>query len=527
MGLAYFFGLFIDLTGDSGLYAAISRQMVESGDWFNLKINGDPYDQKPHLFFWLAGLGIQLFENTNFAFKLFPFLYGLIGIYFTYRLGEKLFSAKAGKLAALITGTSQIFFLYFFDFHTDTVLQTGVVLALWQLAAYMQNNKAVNFVLGFFGVGLAMLSKGPVGAVIPFFAVLLYLLVKKDFRQLFNPKWILGILIVCAIISPTLLYLYKNFGADGLKFYFITNNFGRITGEYAGSSSNPLFYIETVLWAFLPWTIFVLISVFNEIKNWFNSNKESIWGIYLLGGVLALLLILSIAKGKSPNYFLIAIPVVSVVVANWVAHIPQLSLKTQRAVIISQYIYVTFLGVFMIFIFLVYSENKIFLILFLLSAVIIVLFYKYQKDKFKRMLFVSVLVSGVLNLFLNTMVIPKLYTFQGARQALEIYESQRKENDVLINLQLEEYELFYYTNSNIQEFTDWEDFYVLFEKAGTWIYTNKTGYEGILKLNHRLDSVFKIRHRGMNEITFRFLNPLTRQDELKENYLIKVHSDDF
>ena len=143
------------------------------------------------------------------------------------------------------------------------------------------------------------------------------------------------------------------------------------------------------------------------------------------------------------------------------------------------------------------------------------------------MLFVSVLVSGTLNLFLNTTVIPKLYTFQGARQALEIYERQRKGNDVLLNLQLEEYELFYYSNSNIQEFTNWEDFYVLFEKAGTWIYTNKIGYEGILKLNHRLDSVFKIRYRGMNEITFRFLNPWTRQDELKENYLIKVNSDDF
>jgi 4-amino-4-deoxy-L-arabinose transferase-like glycosyltransferase len=35
--LAYLFGLFVDLTGDSGLYAAISRHIVDSGDWFNLK----------------------------------------------------------------------------------------------------------------------------------------------------------------------------------------------------------------------------------------------------------------------------------------------------------------------------------------------------------------------------------------------------------------------------------------------------------------------------------------------------------
>jgi len=191
--LGWIFGLFIDLTGDSGLYAAISRQMVESGDWLNLKINGEPYDQKPHLFFWLAGLGIQLFGNSNWAFKLFPFLFGLSSIYFTFRLARLLYNELSGKLAALLAGTSQMFFLYFFDFHTDTVLQAAVTLAIWQLAEYLDNKKPAHFILGFVGIGLAMLTKGPVGAVLPFFFVLIYLLLKKDFRQLFHPKWILGI----------------------------------------------------------------------------------------------------------------------------------------------------------------------------------------------------------------------------------------------------------------------------------------------------------------------------------------------
>ena len=111
---AWIAGLFIDLTGDAGLYAAISRQMVESGDWLNLKINGEPYDQKPHLLFWLAGAGISIFGNTNFAFKLFPILFALSGIYFTYRLAKLMFSKTAGRWAALFTATSQMFFLYFF-----------------------------------------------------------------------------------------------------------------------------------------------------------------------------------------------------------------------------------------------------------------------------------------------------------------------------------------------------------------------------------------------------------------------------
>ena len=302
---------------------------------------------------------------------------------------------------------------------------------------------------------------------------------------------------------------------------------GRITGEFAGSSSNPFFYIETILWAFLPWTILALISFFKEIKSWFVSSNKNLGGIYLLGSVLVLFLILSVAKGKAPNYFLIAIPVVSVVVANWLAGIPQMSIKTQRKVYISQNIYVALSGVFTLVIFIVYPENKLFLIVFLISLLSVFLFFKYQKELLMRMLFTAVLVSGTLNLFLNIAVIPKLFAFQGARQALEIYELQRKENDVLLNLQLVEYELFYYANSNVQEFTNWEDFYDLFEKAGTWVYTDKIGYEGILKLNHPLASVYKIRQQGMNELTIKFLNPGTRQDNLKENYLIKVHSDNF
>ena len=525
IGMVYFFGLFIDLTGDSGLYAAITRQMAESGDWFNLKINGEPYDQKPHLFFWLAGAGIQLFGNTNFAFKLFPFLYGLLGIYFTYRLGKQVFSNEIGKLAALITGTSQISFLYFFDFHTDTVLQTGVVLALWQLAAYLQNRKAVNFILGFLGIGLAMLTKGPVGTVLPFFAVLLFLLMKRDFRQLFHPKWILGILIVLIVISPTLLQLYNNFGFEGLEFYFVTNNIGRITGEYAGSSSDPFFYIHTLLWAVLPWTVFVLAALFFEVKSWFIQKERNVWGVYLLGSVFALLLILSVAKGKAPNYFLIAIPVFSVVTASWLNNFSKKPTKLQTILIRSQIVIISSLVILFIFLAIVFVSDDIWLSIAILifSASAILIAIKTPFEKIKTTVLISVIIIGSTNLLLNAKVFPDLYKYQGARQVLEIYENNRSDNDILLNLHLEEYELFFYAESPVKQFSNWEEFYELFRKEGTWIYTNKAGHDEILNLKVNLDTIFTIEQKGMNELSFQFLNPLTRQNTLNNNYLIKVH----
>lgn len=523
-GLAYFFGLFIDLTGDSGLYAAISRQMVESGDWFNLQINGKPYDQKPHLFFWLAGLGIKLFGNSNFAYKLFPFLYGISGIYFTYRLGKAVYSKEAGILAALIVGTSQVSFLYFFDFHTDSILQAGVVLALWQLAEYLKTKRAVNFVFGFAGVGLAMLSKGPIGAVLPFFAVLFYLLATKDFRQLFHPKWLAGILIVLAIISPTLIHLYNSFGAEGIKFYFITNNFGRITGEYAGSSNDPFFYLYNLLWIFLPWTFMVFVALFWEIKAWFRGDEKSPWSFYLLGSVFVLLVVLSIAKGKAPNYILIGVAPVSVVVAGWLGRFSQLSPRQQKFLGRGQLVIVVLLLLFVVFLIVVMVETGIVVpvLLLLAATAVFAVSFKKLKSGIRTLFAVSVIVAGTMNLILNTAVIPGLFEYQAARRVLEVYNENRKPGDKLYNYHSEDYELFFYSEEKVHQVNNSEDYAGMVANKGTWLHTIENGYKELVGMGFDLDSVYVIPYRGMNQLSIGFLNPGTREEHLDTTYLIHI-----
>lgn len=467
VAITWLAGLFIDTTGDSGLYSAIVRQMVESGDWFNLKINGQPYDQKPHLFFWLAGVGVQLFGNTNFAFKLFPFLYGLLGIYFTYQLGRQFFSEQAGRFAALVAGTSQIFFLYFFDMHTDLVLQTGVTLALWQLAAYFQNQKPLNFVLAFVGTGLAMLSKGPIGAVLPALTVLIYLLAEKDFRQLFHPKWFLGILIVLVLISPSLLHLYRSFGLSGLKFYFIGNNIGRITGEVAGSSNDYIFYLHTFLWAFLPWTPVVILALVKMAKTRMSGFTHKSFAIGIIGSVLILLLILSVAKGKAPNYFLITVPVFSVFAGWWLAE-----------------------------------------------------FIRLKGQKISKLFASLVIIIAGINLFLNTKLFPELATYQGGKQVINLFEINKKPGDKLYNFVLEDYNLFFYATEKVENIETWEEFYEVAATKGAWIYTHEIKVNDIRSMNYAIDTVYQIRQRGMNEINIEFLNPATRNQALKTNYLV-------
>jgi 4-amino-4-deoxy-L-arabinose transferase-like glycosyltransferase len=519
---AYVAGLFIDLTGDAGLYAAISRQMVESGDWFNLKINNVVYYEKPHLLFWLAGAGIKLFENTNFGFKIFPVLYGWLGFFFTYRLGRTLYSKEVGKLAALIIATSQIFFLYSLDIHTDSVLQTGVVLALWQLAEYLKFNKVKNFIFGFAGIGLAMLAKGPVGAVLPFFSVLFYLIVQKNFRQIFHFKWLAGIIIVLIIISPSLIYLYQNFGWLGIQFYFITNNIGRISGEYAGSSTDPFFYLYNMIWIFLPWTIFVFAAGYNEIKNWFSNRNRDPWGIYLLGSILAYLIIISIARGKAPNYFLMAVPPIVVVSAKWLVLWKKSYNRINRNLFRANYVFLSVFGLTFIGTLVIYGEDNIlwFILALVLSSVILT--YKSNPNLFQKTIYYSLIIIGIFNTLLNTIIIPELASFQGARQALEIFEENRDKDDNLYNWDLEEYELFYMADKKVENIDSWEKMYEIMDKHESWLYTNGTKHDEILDMGYAIDTVYTIQQRGLNELNFEFIYPKTRSKTLRDNYLIKV-----
>ena len=51
---AYIGGLNIDVTRDAGKYATVSKEILHNGNFINLTVHGDPYDQKPPLLFWLG-----------------------------------------------------------------------------------------------------------------------------------------------------------------------------------------------------------------------------------------------------------------------------------------------------------------------------------------------------------------------------------------------------------------------------------------------------------------------------------------
>jgi hypothetical protein len=114
-----------------------------------------------------------------------------------------------------------------------------------------------------------------------------------------------------------------------------------------------------------------------------------------------------------------------------------------------------------------------------------------------------------------------LFAYQGARQALQIFEENRSPGDKLYNFELEEYELFFMANDSVKHLRNWEEVFATMEQSNSWVYTNPVKMEEIIK-HVETDTIYTIRQRGMNRITFEFLNPKTRKNSLEINYLMKA-----
>ena len=139
----------------------------------------------------------------------------------------------------------------------------------------------------------------------------------RSYRFLFDYRWFLGIILAFAVASPALIGLMNQFGWDGIRFFFWENNVGRITGSYVKAVNDPIFYIHTLLYIFLPWVLLFYISVYSEfkmlVKNKFRSNEY-----FTLTGIWIFFIIISASKNQVPNYIFSIMPLIAVLTAKWV-----------------------------------------------------------------------------------------------------------------------------------------------------------------------------------------------------------------
>lgn len=528
-------GLFIPLIINAAKYAQVGREILDNHDWINLTVGGDAYDQKPPLLFWIAALIFKVSGFSVSAYKATIVLISLIGIYGTVKFTELFYGIRTGLLAAAFLATSLGFVHFHNDIHTDTLLIVPVILSVWQYASYFKLQRNYQFYLGSIFAGLGMLTKGPVAIVVIGSAIGLHLLFTRNFKGIINYRWlIIALPVILLVTIPALWGLYDQFGMEGIRFFFWTNNAGRVTGSYAGHNTDPFFYIHTTLYMMAPWTIFTFIGLFMQIrekiqKKWkFRESDE----FYTLGGLLFYLLISSIAKAKNPHYEMVVLPFLSIIAARWAILLfeKQNWAKTQKTlgyIHTSLALILTLLAcMFLTFIF---PENKIWIwLIFIImtGSLIYVLTWKNTLNKQLTSLLISI---SIFMFTLNTNALPHIGKYQSSFEACRVFNKATQDGEKL-HIFTEEaryWEIFLYSKNYGRLMITPEDFKRVSPPANDWIYTGPEGIKELAEMKVEVDTIRVMKHNSMSRLTLKFLNPKTRKAKLETRYLLKIRKKQF
>lgn len=519
------------LVVNAAKYAQVSLEIIRNHDWINLTIAGDAYDQKPPLLFWIGALGYSVFGFSVTVYKLSVLLFSLLGLYSAFRLAKQLYNEETARLTVVFWATSLAFLHFNNDIHTDTLLASFVVFSVWQWIAFLEFRKWHQFLLGSIGVGLSMLTKGPVGAIIPVVVVASSLLVKKQWREIFHPRWLLSLLVIGIVILPALIGLLNQFGLEGIKFYFWTNNVGRVTGSYHSGSVDYFFYLHTALYLLLPWSVFFLVAFFFEFRQFFKADywRGDKKDLPLLAGLLVFIVILSVAQQQNPHYLLSALPFIYIVVAKWVTHMYAIhEKKTLKKVIVTIHkVIAVLLPAFMLVITLyVYPEHRpVYWIVYGLFMLII-LYFVFRPLALQKQMAMLVLSAAALLFTINVSMYPHMLRYHTSLDAARVFNDEAPAGTTL-NIYSNEarfWNLFLYSKSPGKYLETDEELQAFLPHPGEWIYTSENGYKKLLEMNPRVEikKVYE-QHRSLTRQSIRFLNPKTRSSRFRKMYLLELH----
>lgn len=169
-------------------------------------------------------------------------------------------------------------------------------------------------------IALAILTKGPVGIVIPGLIIGCFGLYLGNFGQLWREmRPLSGISIVLAIALPWYILVILANGQTYIDSFFGYHNFQRFTGVVNKHSAPWYFYFFVVLLGFAPWSIYLPVAIartrFWQRTYWRRQPRSAQLSLFALFWFACIFGFFTIAVTKLPSYVLPLLPAAAILVA--------------------------------------------------------------------------------------------------------------------------------------------------------------------------------------------------------------------
>lgn len=301
---------------DEARFAQASRQMAETGDWIDIRLQDAARHNKPAGIYWLQAATLRLAGSeglTPIWLHRLPSLFAAsLAALAMIWAGTPLVGRRSAVLAGVILATLYMVHAEARTAKTDAALLLSVVLAMGALGRVWLDEVKGWLVPAIFWTALAagLLVKGPM-VLLPVAGAILWLGVQgRSLRFLANLRPLPGIAWILLLVLPWIIAItIRTEGA------FLAGSIGqdltdKITtaGEHSGSP--PGLYLLTVWFTFWPWCLLLPLAL---VHGW--RTRSTAPTAFLLGWLIPGWLLFEAIPVKLIHYPLPLLPALALLAA--------------------------------------------------------------------------------------------------------------------------------------------------------------------------------------------------------------------
>jgi len=328
---------------DEARYVQASKQMVESGDYLDIRFQEEARHKKPIGIYWLQAGALKL-SGLEEAAPLWVYRFvslsgAILAVLGTGLLGARLFGAAAGLAAGLGLAACILMGVEARLAKTDAMLLATIVAMQAGLAAVYLKQRVgalpaswTAALLFWLALGLGVLIKGPVAPAVAGLTILCLSLADKDWRWLLRLKPLAGLPLTAAIVLPWFIAITLQSDGGFLQESFGKDIFAKIFEGQESHGALPGYYLAVfwaVSWPFGPAILLAFLFA------WRARSQPAVR--FLLAWILPVWLLFELIMTKLPHYLLPVFPALFILFGWSIARLKEEALPVARQAVLLRF----------------------------------------------------------------------------------------------------------------------------------------------------------------------------------------------
>ncbi len=309
----FFYGLgsFGLVGADEPRYAQIAREMLARHDWVTPVLNGVAWLEKPILYYWGAIVSYSIFGVHDWAARVPVAVMATVMVFVAYGFMRRFHPGSQLDTALVLASLVGVIG---FARAASTDMPLTSMFTIGMLSWYgWHETRQKRYLCVFYGfMALATLAKGPVAPFLAALVIVVFALLRRQWKLIAQTLWIPGIAVYLAVALPWFV-LVQRANPQFIHVFIFEHNLERYSTNMFRHRQPFWYFGPVLLTALLPWLIFAIAAFARAVREYKTSSFHLFFGLW----AALPLIFFSFSQSKLPGYILPAIPPFAILLGEY------------------------------------------------------------------------------------------------------------------------------------------------------------------------------------------------------------------